>query len=62
MEMEALTRLMVKYNGTRTTIRFGGGPTSGGTPRVDGDLSEDQDVRVVHARGWYAVRPLHVSF
>ena len=62
MDADALARLKERYDGKRTTIRFGGGPTSGGTLLVAGDLSEDQDVRAAHARGWYADRPLHVSF
>ena len=62
MDAEVLARLMEAYDGKRTRIRFGGGPTSGGTLHVAGDLSEDPDIRAVHASGWYADRPLHVSF
>ena len=62
MDDGALARLKERYDGKRTRIRFGGGPTSGGTLHVAGDLSEDPDIRAVHASGWYADRPLHVSF
>ena len=62
MTVDALARLQEKYNGKRMTIRFCGGPTSGGTLHVAGCLSEDEDIRAVHASGWYSDRPLHMSF
>jgi hypothetical protein len=57
---DELADILSDFDGRELVVRFG--ERHGGYLTVVGALGEHPAVRSAHARGWYADRPLHVSF